>query len=98
MAFVQLVEFTSKNTDQIRTLTARYQEETKGSRTTLRALICADRDLPDRYVVVTEFASYDDAMANSRLPATQEFAAAMAKLTEGPLSYRNLEVIETLTG
>ncbi len=83
MAFVQLVEFTSKDTDQIRTLTARYQEETKGSRTTLRALICADRDLPDRYVVVTEFASYDD---------------AMAKLTEGPLSYRNLEVIETLTG
>lgn len=96
MAFVQLVEFTSKNTDQIRAVTARYQEETEGRRTTLRTLVCADRDLPDRYVVVAEFASYDDAMANSRLPETQELAAAMNELSDGPLSYRNLEVIEIL--
>lgn len=98
MAFVQLVEFTSKETDQIRALTAKYQQDTEGKRTTLRTIVCADRDVPDRYVVVAEFPSYEEAMVNSRLPETQELAAAMHQLTDGPLSYRNLEVIETLSG
>lgn len=98
MAFVQLVEFTSQNTDQIRALTDRYQKETEGKRTTVRVLVCADREIPDRYVVVAEFGSYEEAMANSELPETREYAEAMAKLVDGPLSYRNLEVIEALTG
>ncbi len=96
MAFVQLVEFTSQDTDRIRALARRYEQETEGRRTTVRTVVCADRDVPDRYVVVAEFASYEDAMANSRLPETHAFAQAMSELTEGPLSYRNLEVIEVL--
>ncbi|HEV3401492.1 MAG TPA: hypothetical protein VG078_06680 [Acidimicrobiales bacterium] len=98
MGFIQLVEFTTTNTDQIRELGEQFRRDTEGKRTTLRAMICADRDVPDRYVVVGEFASYEEAMANSELPETQEFAAAMNELVQGPPSYRNLDVIESWEG
>lgn len=98
MAFIQLVEFTTTNVDQIRELGEQLRRDTEGTRTTGRAMVCADRDTPDRYVVVVEFPSYEEAMANSELPETQEFAAAMSELVEGPPSYRNLDVIETWEG
>ena len=95
MAFIQLVEFTTTNVDQIRQLGEQFRRDTEGKRTNQRAMICADRDIPNRYVVVAEFASYEDAMANSELPETQAFAAAMSELVDGPPSYRNLDVVET---
>jgi quinol monooxygenase YgiN len=98
MGFIQLVEFTTANTDQIRQLGEQFRRDTEGKRTSLRAMICADRDVPDRYVVVAEFPSYEEAMANSELPETQEFAAAMSELVQGPPSYRNLDVIESWEG
>ncbi|HEX2023126.1 MAG TPA: hypothetical protein VHF00_00335 [Acidimicrobiales bacterium] len=98
MGFIQLVEFTTTNTDQIRELGEQFQRDTEGKRTSLRAMICADRDIPDRYVVVAEFPSYEEAMANSELPETQEFSAAMSELVQGPPSYRNLDVIESWEG
>jgi quinol monooxygenase YgiN len=51
--------------------------------------------VPNRYVVVAEFPSYEEAMVNSELPETQAFAAAMSELIEGPPSYRNLDVVES---
>ncbi len=98
MGFIQLVEFTTTNRDQIRELGEQFRRDTEGKRTSLRAMICADRDVPDRYVVVAEFSSYEEAMANSELPETQEFAAAMSELVQGPPSYRNLDVIESWEG
>ncbi len=95
MAFIQLVEFTTTNTDQIRQLGEQFRRDTEGKRTNLRSMICADRDIPNRYVVVAEFPSYEEAMVNSELPETQAFAAAMSELIEGPPSYRNLDVVET---
>ena len=45
------------------------------------------------YVVVVEFPSYDEAMANSNLPETGELAAKLASLCDGPPTFRNLDVL-----
>ncbi len=98
MAFIQLVELTTTNVEQIRQLGEQFRSQTGGKRTNLRSMICADRDVPNRYVVVAEFPSYEEAMVNSNLPETQAFAAAMSELVDGPPSYRNLDVIESWDG
>lgn len=40
------------------------------------------------------FDSYDDAMANSDMPTTQEFAQKMMGLADGPPTFYNLDVVE----
>ncbi len=98
MGFVQFVEFTTSNIDEMRELGNKYQEETGNQRTSSRGILCADRDTPGRYVVVAEFPSYEEAMKNSEMPETQAMSEAMVKLAEGPPSFRNLDVLEVWGG
>jgi quinol monooxygenase YgiN len=94
MGFVQFVEFTTSNIDEMREIGRKYQEDTASQRTTSRAVLCADRDTPGRYVVVAEFPSFEDAMKNNDLPETQALNEEMGKLTDGPASFRNFDVLE----
>jgi quinol monooxygenase YgiN len=94
MGFVQFVEFTSSNIDEMRELGRKYQEETGDQRASSRGLLCADRDTPGHYVVVAEFPSYEEAMKNSELPETQAMNEQMGKLADGPATFRNLDVLE----
>ena len=55
-------------------------------------MLSADRDKANTYVQVVEFPSYEEAMANSNLPETSEFAERLNKLCDGPPSFRNLDV------
>jgi quinol monooxygenase YgiN len=59
--------------------------------------VYADRDRPDTYISICEFASAEDAAANSALPETQECAAAIAAICDGPVIFTNLELVEELT-
>jgi hypothetical protein len=52
-----------------------------------------DRDAMNTYVQIVEFPSYEEAMANSDLPETAEFAAQLAALCDGPPTFRNLEIL-----
>ena len=67
-------------------------QKTTGRRTTSRGTFTADRDRPDVFVQIVEFASYEDAMANSRLEETATLSARIGELCEGPMSFRNLDV------
>jgi hypothetical protein len=67
-------------------------EVTEGRRTAYRATLTADRDLPNTYVQIVEFPSYQEAMTNSGLPETGEFAEKLAGLCDGPPVFRNLDV------
>lgn len=57
-------------------------------------IITADGDTPDRYLVIAQFGSYEEAMANSNHPEMSAFALAMAQLCDGPPTFRNLDVVE----
>ena len=69
-----------------------WRAQTAGRRTARRGTFTKDRDRPDTYVQIVEFPSFEDAMANSALPETAAFAERLAKLCDGPMTFRNLDV------
>jgi hypothetical protein len=94
MKFVQIIEMTTTRYDEIEKLHATWLKDTEGQRTVQSELICRDRDNPDRYVIIVEFPSYEDAMKNNDLPATSKIAAGMAALASDT-SFRNLDVVRS---
>ena len=98
MAFVQTIEYSTTRIDEIRQMVDDYRQSMEGTTTVVRASLCADRDKPDTYVTIVEFPSYEEAMKNSELPETAAFAEALAKLVDGPPTFRNLDVVETMEG
>jgi len=93
MAFIQIIEYKTRRTDELDAALDAWLEKTKGKRAASRGSQCRDRDAADTYVQIIEFPSYDAAMANSNLPETGEFAAQLAKLCDGPPTFRNLDVL-----
>ncbi|HET7489147.1 MAG TPA: hypothetical protein VFJ85_14545 [Acidimicrobiales bacterium] len=93
MAFVQIIEFTSTRGDEIRALVDDYRQASQ-DRPEARGVVCSDRDQDNRYLVIVEFPSYEAAMANSARPETAAMAEALAKLCDGPPTFRNLDVVE----
>ncbi len=91
--FVQIIEFKSSRTDEIRALTEEIRD--KPGSLAVRGTITADRDRPGTYLNIVEFESVESAMENSQRPETQEFAAKMAELCDGPPKFYNLDLIET---
>jgi hypothetical protein len=97
MKFVQTVEFTTSRMDEMDEVEAEWRAATEGRRTVVRDLKTRDRDKPNTYVLIVEFDSYEDAMKNNDMPETEKIAEGMAKLADGPVIFRNLEVLEENT-
>ena len=95
MGFIQIIEYTSSRIDEIKALVDEYQAGQEGPSPVIRGIATADRDAPNTYLTIVHFTSYDDAMANSASPRTSQLAEQMAKLCDGPPTFRNLDVIET---
>ncbi|MGH9080942.1 MAG: hypothetical protein ACRDYE_12880 [Acidimicrobiales bacterium] len=91
MVFIQVIEFTTTRFDEVESLVAEWREKTEGRRTARRVTITQDRDRPDTYLQLVEFPSYEDALANSDLPETAALAEQLARLCDGPVSFRNLD-------
>jgi quinol monooxygenase YgiN len=92
MAFVQMIEFTTTQPEEVEAVVAEWQAKTAGRRTAQRGTFTQDRDRPNTYVQIVEFPSYEEAMANSELPETASFAARVSALCDGPMMFRNLDV------
>ena len=91
MSFVQIVEYTTSRPDEMRALSEEFASSRQGSSGPGNVVVYKDRDAEDRYVVIAKFGSYEEAMANSSAPETQEFADRMAALCDGPPTFRNLD-------
>jgi hypothetical protein len=92
MAFIQIIEVTTTHPDEVQELVEEWSAKTEGRRTVNRSTLTADRDRSDTYVQIVEFPTYQDAMTNSGLPETGEFAERLARLCDGPPTFRNLDV------
>jgi hypothetical protein len=90
--FVQIIEYQTSKFDEMQKLTDDFRAATEGKRTVARVVVCADRDRAGTYFTIAEFPSYEEAMKNSELPETGEFASKMAALADGPPVFRNLDV------
>lgn len=90
--FVQIIQYTTSRIEEVEAL-GREQAAQRGPDAGIRVVATADRDHPNQYLVIAEFDSYEAAMENSNRPETAEFAAAMAKLCDGPPTFYNLDVM-----
>src|SRR5690348_8601489 len=94
MRFVQTMEFKTSRWDEMIALERDWLTATEGARTLVRETHGRDRDRPDTYVIIAEFDSYEEAMKNNDLPATHQIAERMAKLAEGDVVFRNLDILD----
>jgi len=94
MSFVQAIDFHTSRFDEIQTLDREWEQATEGKRTLRRSVVTVDRDDPTHYVILAFFDSYDDAMKNSNLPETGQFAEKIAKLVDGPMQFTDFDVVE----
>lgn len=92
MTFIQTIEITTTRLDEIEKLMDEWVTKTEGRRKTHRSTLTADRDRPNTYLQIVEFASHEEAMANSNLPETSGFAERLTKLCDGPPVFKNLDV------
>jgi hypothetical protein len=96
--FVQIIEYRTSKPDEIAALMEDFQKTRMAAGdgpSPTRAITCADRDEPGRYFSVVEFASYDEAMENSKRADTTEFSAKMMELCDGPGAFHNLDLVQT---
>lgn len=94
MKFVQIIEFKTSNLDAMLELDAKWTKATEGKRTATSLVKTLDRDKPETYLWIIEFPSYEEALRNNDLPATQEISQEMMKLADGEPRFRNLDVME----
>jgi len=93
MGFIQLIEYKTTRIDELNAVMDAWLAKTEGTRLASRGVQTQDRDNANTYVQIVEFPSYEDAMANSNMPETNEIATQMAALCDGPPTFRNLDVL-----
>jgi hypothetical protein len=93
MRFAQTIEFTTTRIDDFNTHLDAWKARTAGHRIPHRAVLRRDREADNVYSLTVEFASYEQGMENSSRPETGEFAAFLTGISEGPLQFRNLDVL-----
>jgi hypothetical protein len=93
MEFAQIIEFTTSRIDEFNANLDAWMVRSEGHRIPHRAVLHEDRETDRTYLLMVEFSSHDQAMENSNRPETAEFAAFLAEISDGPLTFRNLDVL-----
>ncbi|PXY32366.1 hypothetical protein [Prauserella muralis] len=93
MTFMQLIEVKTSRYDELNELMEGWMAATEGKRTATHALLTGDRDHPGTYLQLVEFPSYEEAMRNSELPETNDFAGRLQELCDEPPVFHNLDVL-----
>ena len=98
MEFVQVIEFTTAKYDEVRAIGDEFIQNRRaaGGPKPVSVLQLKDRDQPNTYRTVARFASYEDAMENSKRDDTTQMAERIAALCDDR-SFRNFDIIEAIT-
>ena len=94
MAFLQIIDGRTDKIDEIMKLDDEWMAATEGKRTLTKSIVARDRNDPDHFIVLAFFDSYDEAMKNSNLPETSNFAEQQSKLMTAPPSFLDLDIID----
>jgi plasmid stability protein len=95
-AFLQLIEFHTRDLEAFRRLAEEWRERIGREGTARWAVVAADRDRPDTYLELVAFPDFASAMRNSEHPVTSDFAKRMQEATDGEAQFRNLDVRQLL--
>jgi hypothetical protein len=96
-AFVQTIEFRTKQYDELNSLMEGWMVDIGADRPTGWMVMGRDRDQAGTYVQVVGFPDAEAARRNSDNPVTSAFASKMMGLCDGPVIFRNLEVVRAET-
>jgi len=91
--FRQIVEFSTSRIDDFNTYFDEWITASDGDRIPHRAVLLTDRDAENVYLLTVEFSSHEQAMENSVRPRTVEFAGFLGTISDGDLTFRNLDVV-----
>ncbi len=96
MKFAQIIDFETERIDEMRELVREAEQGSagRGGGPTHR-MVLHDRNTPNRYLVVLEFESFDEAMRNSGDPETTRMAERMAALCSRPPQFTDCDVRES---
>jgi hypothetical protein len=94
VAFIQIIEFRTDDITGFERLGREWEAAAAPDTTARRRILVRDRKVPDRYMNIVFFDSYEEAMQNSSNPVTQRFAEQLAALADGPPGFEDLDVIE----
>ena len=95
MKFVQIIDFETERIDEMRQLVEEADQRFAGrSGGATHRMVLNDRGNPNRYLVVIEFPSYEDAMRNSQDPETSKMAEQIAALCTRPPSFTDCDLQE----
>jgi hypothetical protein len=95
MPFIQIVDYTTSRFEEGDKLVNQYRTALGDRSKVRRATVAKDRDQDNHYVTIVEFDSYEDAMANSKLPETDALSKGLASLADGPPKFLNLDVVRS---
>jgi hypothetical protein len=91
--FRQIIEFSTSRLDEFNAYFDEWITASEGDRIPHRAVLQADRDAENVYLLTVEFASHEQARENSVRPRTGEFARFLGTIGDGDLTFRNLDVV-----
>jgi len=96
--FVQIIEFETDRIEEMRALAEETDQRLadRDGGPSYR-LVLKDRNQPNRYLVLVEFASHEEAMRNSEDPGTSKFAEQMATLCTRPPVFTDCDVEDRTT-
>jgi hypothetical protein len=92
MTFIQTIEFTTTRISEIQGLMDEWLAKSGDRRTPRRSILVTDQDKANTYLQIVEFPSYEEAMRNSALPETTQFAEQASKLVDDGPVFRNFDV------
>jgi hypothetical protein len=93
MKFVQIIEYETARPAEMEAAFDEWLKATEGERTASRELHTQDRDNASRFIDIVEFPSYQDAMVNNDLPATQRASAQIRELCTSEPTFHDLQVL-----
>jgi hypothetical protein len=91
--FRQVIEFSTSRIDDFNAYFDEWIRASEGDRIPHRAVLQADRDAQNVFLLTVEFSSHEQAMENSVRPRTGEFATFLGSICDGDLTFRNLDVV-----
>lgn len=94
MAFVQIASYPDAEPDELAEAHRCWNEATEGVAAPFRRLLLADRDQPGHVVELVLYESFEDAMHNAMLPATEAILGRTPSGEARTVRMLHLDVVE----
>jgi hypothetical protein len=94
MKFVQIIDFETDRLEEMQQLIEEAGRSAGRTGGPTRSMLLKDRDRPNRYLALIEFASFEEAMRNSDDPETSRMAERLDALSLDERVFTNCDLVD----